>query len=152
MALIRRQDPFWRPFREMEERMAGLLGRPWWSSQGAERETLATTDWAPSCDISETEDEYRISAELPNIEKDDVHVMLENGILTISGERREEKEEKDVKYHRRELSYGSFMRQFTMPEDADETKVDASFKDGLLKVTITKSKEKEKAAKEIAVH
>ena len=111
MQLMRRQES-WNPFREMEElstRMNRLFSLSPWTGNG-ERELLATTDWAPSCDISETEKEYRVNAELPGVKKGDVHVTLENGVLTIQGERREEKEERGEKMHRRELSYGKFMR------------------------------------------
>jgi HSP20 family protein len=118
-----------------------------------EREALATTDWSPSCDISETDKEYRIRAGLPNVEKDNVQVTLEEGILTIQGERPEEKEEKGVRFHRRELSYGNFLRRFTMPDNADESKVDATFNDGMLSVVIPKTeKPKQTSAKKIAVH
>jgi HSP20 family protein len=153
MQLMRRQET-WDPFREMEDlssRMDRLIGLTRWPGNG-ERELLAITDWSPSCDISETDVEYRIHAELPNVKKDDVKVSLENSVLTIQGDRREEKEEKGEKFHRRELSYGHFMRRFTMPADADEAKVDATFKDGMLNVTIAKSKAKAPKAKEIAVH
>ena len=144
----------WDPFSEMEalsNRMGRFFGMPKWKGNG-EGEALATTDWAPSCDISENDREYRIAAELPKVKKDDVHVTLDNGVLTIQGERREEKEEKDVKFHRRELSYGSFMRRFSVPENADDTKVMASFKDGILHVTLPKTKTKQTKAKQIAVN
>ncbi len=152
MQLIKRQAN-WNPFREIEElstRFNRLFGnlQPW---TDGDKEALATTDWAPSCDISETDKEYKVRAELPAMKKDDVHVSVDKGILTIQGERKEEKEEKGEKFHRRELSYGTFVRRFTMPEDADETKVDAKFKDGMLEVSIPKSKQKPKA-REIAVH
>jgi len=153
MQLIRRQET-WNPFREIEElstRMNRLFGLTRWTGEG-EREALATTDWFPACDISETDKAYRIRAELPNIKHDDVHVMLEEGVLTIQGSRREEKEEKGVKFHRRELSYGNFVRRFTMPDDADQTQVDASFKDGMLDVMIGKTKARAPKAKEIIVH
>ena len=152
MAIIRRRDA-WDPFHELEEmsnRFNHLFGLT--RAGNGEGETLATTDWCPSCDITETDKEYRVSAELPNVKKADVHVTLERGVLTIQGERREEKEEKDTKVHRRELSYGSFLRRFTMPDDADESKVDAKFKDGLLEVAIGKSKASTTKSKEIAVH
>lgn len=153
MQLIRRQET-WDPFREMEDlstRMNRLFGLTRFAGNG-ERELLATNDWAPSCDISETDTEYRIHAELPNVKKEDVRVTLEDGVLTIQGERREEKEQKDVRVHRRELSYGHFMRRFTMPDDADDAKVDATFKDGMLNVSIARTKAKVTKAKEIAVH
>jgi HSP20 family protein len=153
MQLTRRHET-WDPFREMDElsnRMNRLFGLTRWPGNGG-RELLATTDWSPSCDISETEKEYRIHAELPSVRKEEVHVTLEDNVLTIQGERREEKEEKGIKFHRRELCYGSFLRRFTMPEDADESKVDATFKDGMLDVVIGKSKQKASKAREIAVH
>jgi HSP20 family protein len=119
-----------------------------------EHELLAINDWSPSCDISETDKEYRINAELPSVKKEDVHVTLDEGVLTIQGERREEKEEKGEQFHRRELCYGTFLRRFAMPDDADESKVNASFKDGMLKVAVAKSKEKasKPKAKEITIH
>lgn len=154
MNLMRRQD-LWEPLREFENlstrfnRLWGLIG----AGGNGEREALALTDWAPACDISETNTEYRVKAELPNVKKDDVHVTLADGVLTIQGERKEEKEEKNAKYHRRELSYGNFIRRFTMPDDADESKVDATFKEGVLDVVIAKTKATKAAkTKEIAVH
>ncbi len=153
MQLMRRQEA-WDPFREMEDlsnRMDRLIGLTRWPGNG-QRELLAASDWSPSCDISETETEYRIHAELPNVKKDDVKVTLESGVLTIQGDRREEKEQKGETFHRRELSYGHFLRRFTMPTDADEAKVDATFKDGMLNVVIARSKAKAPKAKEIAVH
>lgn len=91
-------------------------------------------------------------AELPSVKKEDVRVTLESGVLPIKGERREQKEDKGEKVHRREPSYGSFLRSFTMPSDADESNVDATFKDGMLNVIIGKSKTKAPKAKEISVH
>lgn len=153
MQLIRRREN-WDPFREIEElsnRMNRLFGLTRWRGDG-EREMMATSDWSPSCDISETDKDYRIHVELPSVKKDDVHVTLEEGVLMIQGERREEKEEKGIKYHRRELSYGNFVRRFTMPADADDAKVDATFKDGMLNVVIGKTKERAVKTKEIVVH
>ncbi|MGE3164312.1 MAG: Hsp20/alpha crystallin family protein [Planctomycetota bacterium] len=151
MKLVRRSGS-WNPFRDMEDfsnRMERLFGLT--RLENGERETLAPTDWTPSCDISESDKEYRIHAELPSVKKDDVRVTLEDGVLTIQGERREEKEEKGKKFHRRELSYGNFVRRFTMPDDADESQVEANFKDGMLNVVIAKSKAKAGTAKQIAV-
>ena len=153
MQLMRRPET-WDPFREMEEfsnRMNRLFGLTRGPANG-EHELLATTDWSPSCNVSETDEEYRIHAELPSVKKDDVHVTLKDGVLTVQGERREEKEEKGVKHHRREVSYGSFLRRFTMPDDADQSRVDATFKDGVLNVVIGRSKTKAIKATEIAIH
>jgi HSP20 family protein len=148
MRLIRGQEA-WDPFRDVDDlatRVNRLFGLTKWND-----ESLAMADWIPSCNVSEDEKEYHVRAELPDIKKDDVHVTLENGVLTIEGERKEEKEEKGLKYHRRELSYGKFVRRFTMPEEADESKVQASFHDGMLDVTIAKSKIKLPKTKEIPV-
>jgi HSP20 family protein len=151
MQLTRRKEG-WDPFRELEE-ISNRLNRFFETRGGnGEHEVLGTVDWSPSCDITETDKEYRVLAELPKVNKNDVHVTLENGVLTIQGERREEKEEKGEKLHRRELSYGKFMRRFTMPSDADESRVDATFKDGVLNVIIGKAGEKVKKTREIAVH
>jgi HSP20 family protein len=152
MALMRLQD-VWDPFRELEEisnRFNRLFGTK--RAGDGEREILAKAEWFPSCEISESDKEYRIRLELPDVNKDDVHVTLENGVLSIQGERKAEKEEKGYKYHRRELSYGSFLRQFTMPGDIDEANVDATFKDGMLTVAVGRTATKEAKAKEIAIH
>lgn len=161
MQLMRRQES-WGPLRELEElskRMNRYMGLSMWPgtplsrwSIEDERESLATTDWSPSCNISETDKEYRVRAELPNVRREDVHVTLEEGVLTIRGDRREESEETGVRFHRRELSYGSFLRRFVMPSDADESKVDATFKDGMLNISIGRMKGKLTKGKEIAVH
>ena len=108
-------------------------------------------DWTPSADISETDTAYLIKAEIPGINKEDVKVTLQDGMLTIQGERRQEKEEKDKKFHRIERSYGSFVRSFRLPEDADESAVKAEFKDGMLNVTLTKSAKAKPKATEISV-
>jgi HSP20 family protein len=130
----------WDPFRELEEvsnRLNRVFGRPLARLEPNEMMTMA--DWTPSADISETDTAYLIKAEIPGVNKEDVKVTLENGMLTIQGERKMEKEEKGKKYHRIERSYGSFMRSFRVPDDADESAVKAEFKDGVLNVTLNKS-------------
>jgi HSP20 family protein len=116
-----------------------------------EREALSIADWTPSCDVSETPEEYRIEAELPGVKKEDLDVNVENGVLTLRGERREKKEEKAKKYHRVESSYGSFMRSFTLPDDANGEKVDADYKDGLLTVRIPRTAPKESKARKVEI-
>ncbi len=130
----------WDPFRELEDvssRLNRIFGRPL-ARMGSD-EMMSMADWTPSADISETDTEYLIKAEIPGVKKEDVKVTIQDGILTIQGERKMEKEEKDKKYHRIERSYGSFTRSFRLPDDADESAVKAEFKDGLLNVTLTKS-------------
>lgn len=132
----------WNPFRELEDLQDRVLralrpgspGRP-----GEGQQSLVVADWAPSVDISEDEGEYLITAELPEVKKEDVKVTVENGVVTIRGERKFEKEEKNKKFHRVERSYGSFQRSFSLPEDADPEKVAAEYKEGLLHVRLGKS-------------
>jgi HSP20 family protein len=133
----------WEPFREMEDfqnRLSTLFGRmPLRRPDGHGREEITLADWTPLADITEDEKEYLIKAELPEMKKEDVKVTVENGVLTISGERKFEKEEKKKKYHRVERGYGTFVRSFTLPDDADANKVKAEFKNGLLTVHLPKS-------------
>jgi len=135
----------WDPFREMEDfsdRLSRVLGgrfmRPL-EQKGLLEEGLVNVDWAPLVDVEETDKEYLIKAELPEIRKEDVKVTIENGVLTIEGERKQEKEEKTRKVHRIERSYGKFVRRFTVPSEAENAKVAAEFKDGLLYVHVPKS-------------
>jgi HSP20 family protein len=117
-----------------------------------EREALSIADWTPSCNVSETPEEYRIEAELPGVKQEDLEVSVEDRVLMLRGERREEKEEKKgKKYHRVESSYGSFMRSFTLPNDADEDKVVAKYKDGLLSVRIPRTAPKQSKARAIDI-
>ena len=100
---------------------------------------LKLADWSPQVDIVEDEKEYLIKADLPEMRKDEIKVQVENGVLSVSGERKTEKEEKNKKFHRIERSYGHFERSFTVPEDADGAKVKAEFKDGVLQVHLPKT-------------
>jgi HSP20 family protein len=132
----------WNPFRELEEiqnRLGSLFPRT--AVRGLEQEAMTVSEWTPLVDITEDDKEYLIKAELPEVKKEDVKVTVENGTLTMTGERKFEKEEKDKKYHRIERAYGSFMRSFTLPEGAAGDKVSADFKDGVLKVHLPKSAE-----------
>ena len=143
----------WDPFKELEDvsnRLNRIFGRSLASTE-PNQEILAMADWTPSADISETDTAYLIKAEIPGVNKEDVKVTLQDGMLTIQGERKQEKEEKDKKFHRIERSYGSFVRSFRIPEDADESAVKAEFKDGMLNVTLTKSAKAKPKATEISV-
>ena len=140
----------WNPLREMEEAPQNrfnpffLGGFPNRMGSG-EIPSLAVADWSPEIDISEDDHGYLLKADLPEMKKDDVRVTVEDGILSVSGERKSEKEDQKRKFHRIERSYGNFRRSFTLPEDADSTKVTAEFRDGVLKVhlpTTTTAKSK----------
>jgi len=96
--------------------------------------SLTVADWSPEVDISEDDRGYLLKADLPEMKKDDVTVTVEDGILCVSGERKSEKEDQKRKFHRTERSFGNFQRSFTLPQDADSSKVTAEFCDGVLKV------------------
>ena len=131
----------WDPFKEleaMENRLGMLFGRLPGKSE-RKQEAMALSQWAPLVDITEDTKEYVVKAELPEMKKEEVKVSVEDGVLSISGERSLEKEDKDRKYHRIERAYGSFSRSFTIPEGTDTAKVTAEFKDGVLKVHLPKN-------------
>ncbi len=106
-------------------------------------------NFVPSIDVSETDDQFLISAQLPGMKKDDINISLENGRLSISGERSFEKEEKNKKYHRVETKFGSFERSFQLPDNVDEESISASYENGLLNISIDKSEEEVKKKIEI---
>jgi HSP20 family protein len=128
----------WEPLElaDVENRLSRFFGR---RTNGRERDDIALADWEPVADITEDDKEYVIKAELPDLKKEDVKVTVENGVLTIAGERRFEQEEKKKKYHRVERAYGTFVRSFALPDLADADKVKAEFKDGMLTVHVPKS-------------
>lgn len=113
-------------------------------------EQLGERAWMPAVDIRETDDSLIMTAELPGMKKENVHITLENNVLTISGERRFEKDEKKENYHRIERAYGEFTRSFSVPSNIDASKVEAKFHDGLLEVKLTKSPEARPRKIEIA--
>ena len=148
MALVR-----WDPFRELEEvpdRLNRMFARPVASGTNG-KETMIVADWTPSVDISETEGEYLIKAEIPDVKKEDVKVTVEDGVLTIQGQRKQEKEEKGTKYHRIERSYGSFVRTFSLPDVIETDRVKAEFKDGVLNLHLPKSERAKPKAIEVKV-
>lgn len=102
----------------------------------------AADNFIPKLDVSEDENQFHIEAQLPGMTKDDISVDLENGRLTISGERQEEDEKKDRKYHRVETSYGSFTRSLQLPENVDEESVKAKFENGVLNISVDKQEDK----------
>jgi HSP20 family protein len=105
----------------------------------------------PAVDVTETDKAYEITAELPGIDEKNVEVKLANGNLTIKGEKQDEKEEKKKDYYLHERSFGSFERVFEVPDGVDADKIEASFKKGVLSITLPKSPEAQKAEKKIAV-
>ncbi len=128
----------WEPFRDMESFFNRFNDWPGRSARVVSGDTAKVFDWRPRVDISETNKQYIIKAELPEVDKDDVDVSVENGMLTISGERRFEREDESEEQHRIERMYGKFQRSFTLPSDADAAGITARSKNGVLKVTIPK--------------
>lgn len=100
--------------------------------------------FTPGIDISETDNQFQVSVELPGMNKEDIDINLDNGRLTISGERTFKNEEKEKTYHRVETRYGSFTRSFQLPDNIDEESISAAYENGLLNITIDKSEDKVK--------
>jgi HSP20 family protein len=103
--------------------------------------TFGLSYWTPAVDIAEQDDEYIVKVELPGVNKDDVKITLESNILTIRGEKKEEKDMKRDNFHRMERMYGSFQRSFTLPTTVKNDKIDAVYKDGILTITLPKAEE-----------
>ncbi len=136
----------WEPLNEIENLLGRALSWPTTRSQPL----LGVGDWNPRVDISESDGTYLIKADIPGVSKDAIKVSMDNGMLTIEGERKQEKEEENKRFHRIERFYGSFTRSFTLPEDADPTAIKAAAQDGQLTVTIPR-KESTTAATAVQV-
>jgi len=156
MSTLVRWDPIrtrWNPFKELQElesRWQSIF--PFRAATGnGGKEAMTVAEWSPLVDIMEDEKEYLIKAELPDMKKEDVKLTVENEVLTMSGERKYVKEEKGEKHHRIERAYGSFLRSFSLPEDADGSKVSADYKDGMLRVHLPKSEKAKPKAIEVKV-
>jgi HSP20 family protein len=149
-----RWTPFnWDPFSELEELQNRLLsGRrlPLLKGDGGPEE-MGLATWTPRVDIAEDDKEYVINVELPGVKKEEVKVAIENGVLSISGERKSEKEEKGKKFHRVEQTYGTFLRSFTLPEGGSSDKISAEFRDGILKVHLLKEEKARAKAIDVKV-
>ena len=129
----------WEPFSAVDEmfnRFPSFFAR--WPKLSTDSEPKF--DWAPSVDISETGEEYLIRAALPAVKKEDVKVMVDDGMLTLSGERRQKEEQKNEKFHKVETYYGSFSRSFALPDAVDQAAIRAESKDGVLTIHVPKTK------------
>ena len=137
MTVITRWDPF-REFSTLQDRMNRLFH----DSFGEGREdALTTTGFAPAVDVYEDEHNVTLKIEVPGIDEKDIDVRIENNVLTVHGERKFEKEEKEENYRRIERQYGSFTRSFTLPNTVDSEKVNANYEKGVLKITLAKKAE-----------
>ncbi len=139
MAIVRWLDPF-RDLSSIQERMNQIFEDALSRSRGRD-EGLRTGMWTPAVDIYENNDSVVVKAELPGVEKDQISVEVKDGILTMRGERKFEKEVKEESYHRIERSYGSFQRSFSLPVSVNQDKVTARFQDGVLEVKLPKKEQ-----------
>ncbi len=139
MSLIRwnsaRGTELWNVQREINRLFDGFL------QGGTKDEDFGLSLWTPAVDIAEQDNDYVVKVELPGMSKDDVKITLESNILTIRGEKKQEKDLKEENYHRIERSYGSFQRSFTLPTTVKSDKIDASYRDGILSITLPKMEE-----------
>ena len=115
------------------------------------RRTRLEGEWLPSLDVTETKSDLLVKAELPGMDPQDIKISLDEGVLTIKGEKKQEKEEKEEGYHLIERNYGSFTRSIQLPKDVQSDKINASFKNGVLKVVLPKSEEAKKKEVKIRV-
>lgn len=147
MSLVR-----WDPFADMDTLFnrlmpSGFARWPRLSSEGDGKKV----EWAPSADISETDKEYVIRAELPAVKKEDVKVTFDSGMITIKGERKQRTDDKTEKYHRVESFYGSFERSFLLPDNINSDAISCESKDGVLTVHIPKVEAQTAKPKQISV-
>jgi HSP20 family protein len=141
----------WRPFREMEEmerRFEDIFGRPFIPAMWR-RIPVVEMGWAPAIEVFEKEDKFTVKAELPGMKEEDIDVLVVGDTLTIKGERKAETEVKEEDYYCCERSYGSFSRSIALPSSVDAKKIEASYEDGVLEVSLPKAPEVK--AKKVAV-
>jgi len=139
MAIVRWLDPF-RDLTSIQERMNQIFEDALSRSRGRD-EGLRTGMWTPAVDIYERNDAVVVKAELPGVEKEQISVEVKDGILTLRGERKFERDVKEESYHRIERSYGTFLRSFSLPVSVDQDKVKAAFRDGVLEVELPKKEQ-----------
>ena len=135
----------WHHFRELDD----FFGRTAWPGVG---ENLANNEWQPAVDIRENENGYIFDIELPSVAPEDVNVSVKDGVLTVSGERSVESSDESGRVHRTERRYGRFARSFRLPENADESAIDATSKHGVISIGVAKREQAKPRAIEVKVH
>lgn len=140
--LLTRFDPF-KELRSLEERMNEAFS--------SDKSTNVLSNFTPSVNTREGEYAYHIDVDLPGVKKEDISVKIENNVLTLKGERKSKKEVKEKDYYKKESSFGSFTRSFTLPDNIDAENIHAENKDGVLEVTLPKKETKESSVKQIKV-
>ncbi len=141
----------WEPFRDVDDVFDRFFAESMrrWPRVGAA--TQQPREWAPAADVSETDGEYLIKAELPEVRKEDVSITVQDGVLTLAGERKLEKVDEQEKIHRIERFYGSFARRFALPENADEQGIRAESRDGVIVIHIPKQRVVEPQPRQIQI-
>jgi HSP20 family protein len=142
----------WGPFREME-RIRREMDTLWDSflEERPRRRGEEISEWVPNLDVSATKENIVVKAEVPGMDPKGIDISLENDMLTIKGEKKQEKEEKDENYHFIERSYGSFTRSVRLPREVQSDKIKANYKDGVLKISLPKSEDAKKKEVKIKV-
>src|SRR5438270_1251719 len=138
MTVLTRWEPF-REFATLQDRMNRLFRESY--NDAGQDESLTTSRFAPAVDVYEDEQQVTLKIEVPGIDETDIDVRVENNTLTVQGERKIEKEEKEENYRRVERQYGSFTRTFTLPQTVDSEKVSANYDKGVLKISLPKKAE-----------
>jgi HSP20 family protein len=153
-----RELTIWKPLKEVApfgdfERMRREMDHLWNSFFDLEsrRKGDHPGDWFPTLDVSETKNEIVVKAEVPGMDPKEIDISLSDGVLSIRGERKQEKEEKEEDYHLVERSYGSFARSVSLPKEVKHDKISASYKNGVLKIVLPKSDEAKKKEVKIKV-
>jgi HSP20 family protein len=142
---IRRRGDFFNELTGMQQEMNRLFDEFF----GERRTEMGEGTWLPAVDVSETDGEMVVRAELPGMSKDNIELSLQDNVLTLKGEKKQEKKEDEENYHRVERNYGSFTRSFTLPATVDQNNIQAIFKDGILEIVLPKAEEAKQ--KKIAV-
>jgi HSP20 family protein len=145
MAMLR-----WEPFREMQDALRRFS--PLYLADNGARDDASTRSWVPLANISESEKEYLIKCELPDVKKEDVKIAVADGVITISGERKLEREDQSENAIRVESIYGAFTRSFVLPDNVDAEGIQAESKDGVLRIHIPKVKTKKAEPLAVEVH
>jgi len=140
MRNLRRLDN-WSDFGTLQDRINRMFDDTFRTISVPEREDMETGNWTPTVDVVENNDNYLVKADIPGVKKDDLKLDVKDGTLTIKGEKKQEEKVEKNNYIRIERSYGSFVRNFTLPTNVDASKINAKFTDGVLEITIPKKEE-----------
>lgn len=141
----------WEPFRDMDDVFERFFADAYRRLPRRAADTQPSFDWAPPADVSETQGEYLIKAEIAEVPKDSLSLTVQDGVLTLAGERRQEKREEGERVHRVERQFGSFARRFALPEDADDQAISAESRDGIVTIHIPKHKVAQPQPRQIQV-